>query len=291
MAKKIKIFFISVLALLVVGMTLIGVLGFNQNVDNRGSYEMQISVNFDAQDSATVLKDASEKALKDNGLNPVAVQIADDGTLIIYKFNKDVSAYATKIENSVKNEIDKLGVTDLEATNSVKVVVGGYYSQVGKVLLALGIALAVVFLYALVVVKLSGGVAVLSSTVLSALLATALLGITRIPAGAYLAIFIAIAMAIGGGLALFLATKYKAGLKTAEKVSTCQVAEKVHADMLKVYIALAGTLVVATLLSLICGLGVFMIALGVCLSAITGIVCAMSLTPIVWSAIKGKKKK
>ena len=41
--KKIKIFFVVALALIVVGFTMFGIFGFNQTVDYKPSYEVQAS--------------------------------------------------------------------------------------------------------------------------------------------------------------------------------------------------------------------------------------------------------
>ena len=291
MLKKYKIFFIAVLSLLVVGMILFGIFGINSDIDSRKAYELKVSVNIDVEDSVEVTKTASEKAIKDNGLNYVDVQVADDGMTIIYKFDKDATKIKTKVQTAVQTALDKLGNSQLEATVESNVVIGGYYKQVGKFILALGIALAIVFIYSLILEKLSGGVAVGCSTLLAGVLATAMLGITRIPAGANVGALIAIAMAVGGGLSAMLCAKYRTGLKTADKVRPNEIVENVHLSMIKVYAVLAIVLCVIALLGLILGVRVFVLMLGVALSAIVGIASSAYTTPFMWSLIKSRKKK
>ena len=289
MMKRYKIFFIAVLALLVVGMVIFGVFGFNKTIDNRNSYEMQIEVKNVGED-AELFRTSAKNALKENGLNPVSVQYLDDGDLIIYKFNKNVESKADAVKADVESGLSKATISGLTATVAVKEVVGGYLSQIGKVLLALGLSLLVVFIYALIVEKLSGGVAVGCSTVLSALLATSLIGLTRIPAGINLGIYIAISMLMGGAVSAMLSAKYRAGMKSAERVKPAELVEKVYFSMTKSYIVVAGALLVMTLLSLIGGVSLFLMGLGVLLSALSGLASAIYMTPFMWALIKGRKK-
>lgn len=287
MIKRLKIFFIAVLVLLVVGMTLFGVLGFNKTIDNRNYYVMWIEVPNVGED-AQLLKDSSEKALKDNGLNYVSVQYLDDNDMIIYKFNQDMSSKQNAVKADIQSAINSKGHT---VEVSVKQVVGGYLTQVGKVVLALGLSVVAIMIYSLIVEKLSGGLAVGCSTILSALVATALFGITRIPVGPKFGVLISISMVFGGALSAMLTAKYRAGLKTAEKVRPEEIAYNTHLSMIKSYIVIAVLLLVVTLLSLIGGVQVFLIGLGCLVSAISGIASSAYMTPFMWALIKGRKKK
>ncbi len=292
-ANKIKIFLISVLILLVVGMTLFGVLGFNQNIDNKKSYEMQVSVDQIAGESVDVLKTSSNEvlsSLNDSCLD-YSYQEMNEGAVLIYKFSYDVSEQITTVKDTVQAALVANNLGGVNAEVKVFENLGSYNSQFKNVILALGISIAIIFVYALFMNKLAGGVAVLCSSVLSALVFLALMAITRIPAQPYLAILVSACVALTSAIAVAITTKYKALYKVDDKPNVKVIAEKVNKSLRTVYIALAcGVGVISIVAGAIGLINSVFLGLGILVAGLTSISSAIYMTPCIWTLIKGRRK-
>ncbi len=292
-ANKIRIFLIVALVLLVAGMAMLGFLGFNRTIDDKSSYEMQVSVDQIAGESVGILESATESAISENGLDPVSysVQKLNDGSVLVYKFKSEVSS--DKVQ-AVKTAIQtKLNENDLSAVNAdVK-----FYENFGnndyidaKVLIALGIAIAVIFVYSIIMNKLAGSVAVLCSFILSMLLYTALMAITRIPA-TYLSILIGATAVFNAALTLVITTQYKAARKIDDKLPAMELCENVHKSLLKVYIALAVAIALGAIIAGAVGaVASIFLGLNILVAGVASMASAIYMTPLMWSLFKSKKK-
>ena len=68
-SKSMKWFTIVVIAVLVIGMTLLGVFGLNDTVDFKESYEVQVSVDQTYEDACTKMRTEAEKYFEANGID------------------------------------------------------------------------------------------------------------------------------------------------------------------------------------------------------------------------------
>ncbi len=293
--KKLKIFVITVLVLLVAGMTLLGVLGFNQTVDNKKSYEMQVSVDQIVGNSVDILKSSSVEALESvygSSMGNCSVQELNSGATIVYKFNFDVTGEISTIKTTIQTALDASDVKGVNAEVKVFENLGSYPREtIGWTALSLGIALVVICIYAFIMNKLSGGVSVLCSSVLSVLLFTALMAITRIPTEPYFVILASVTAIISSALALVFTTRYKAIIKNDEKSTPLEVCEGVNKSLFSVLISFAGlVLLTAIIVSVTCGLSSLYLGLAIIVAGIASIGSAVYMTPLIWSLIKSKKK-
>ncbi len=292
-SKKLKIFLISALVLLVAGMTIFGVFGLNQTLDNKKSYEMKISVDQVVGDSVDVLKTSADEALVNiyGSANTAFYQEMNAGSVLIYKFSEDVTENVAAIKEYIQNKLDNSSVSGVNAEVKVYENSGDYDAQAVMAIVAISIAVVVIFAYALIMNKVAGGLAVLCASILAVLLFTALMALTRIPAQPYFAILASAVAAISSALALVITSRYKALSKAKDKASKMEIAQETHASLFKVFIALvAGVLLAAIIAGATAGLTSIYIGLAILVAGVSGVASAVYMTPIIWSLIKGKKK-
>ncbi len=289
-SNKLKVFLIVVLVILVAGMAMFGFLGLNQTIDYKSSYELQVSLDQNIDDVKATFTDATVSAMNANGVkfSDFSMQEMNDGFVLIYKLNAKVED-ATKIaiQDSVNNALE---THDIQAEVKVYENLGSYDSQAGYIAIALAIAVVVTFAYSLIMNKLSGGVAVLCSSVLSAILFVALMGLTRIPAQPYFMILLSASVALALAISLVIVSRYKAFLKADDKSTAKDAVENVNKSLFKVYIAIAVcVLLSAVIAGAIGGLSTICLGLGILVAGIAGIASSVYMTPFIFSLIKGRK--
>ncbi len=291
--KKLRIFLIVALVVLVVGMAMLGFLDVNRAIDDKPSYEMQVSVDQIAGESVSVLESATEKAFSDIGLKPVSygAQKEKDGSILIYKFKSEIAnEKITAVKDVVQAELDANNLSVVKADVKVYENYGNKISLGLNVILALGIASLVIFVYALIMNKLAGGVAVLSSSVLSMLLFVALMAITRIPA-TYWSILLGATVAFNAALSLVITTKYRAVKKADDKLSSIAVCESVNKLLRKVYIVLAVAIALSGIIAGAIGaVASIFLGLSILVAGVASMASAVYMTPLIYSLFKGKKK-
>ena len=213
LSKRFKIFTVVALALVLVGMIVLGIFGFNNTVDFKGGYEVKVHVNqYTATDNTIdVAKSATEKYFSDNGLKATAYSQQADGTGLdlIYKFTSDVTEKCGGLEEAVQTALtEKAEVTGLTATASVlrfDAVSGGK----SLIILAICLSAVALFVYALFAVRLSGAVTVICTSVIGILLYTALISIFRVPVDPTGDVGAALVFALSEILSIVLAHRFK----------------------------------------------------------------------------------
>ena len=296
--KKIKYFIIATLSLLVVGITLLGVFGFNQTADFKESYELQVSIDQRAVGATEVLSTSVDEYFASKGIAPVCggKQVTDDGMGLIFKFNSDVSSYSTELKQYVEGKLLAGGINTAEVT-AVEVFVNASVIKEAEgfddwmLLVGAAVAVVCIFVYALIMTKLTGALATLFSSVLSAIGFVALLAITRLPAQPFVTIGCIFSGILGGVLALSSIARFREEDKNTanDKLSTKELVEKMLKVEKKKYllvliaVALIGVALVATTASY------FMIAgAQLIITAIVATASGYFGVPLIWNAIKNK---
>ena len=290
---KAKIFFISALGLLVLGLTVFSIFGFNQTVDYKASYEVQVSVDQKAGDVVSLMNDETDKYFNENGIKPLnfATQTLDDGMMLVYKFDCDVTESVNGLQTAIQTAIDNdATIQNVLAQVSVKEVFAKDSTNVGRVVLALSIAVVATFIIALIFEKLAGAVTVAFSSVLSAVLFIALMGLTRIPAAPFVAIGGAISVILAGVISSSTVNKYRAEYKKADKATNVQIVDKIARKSKKLYILISSAVLLVAVALCALGLPYVMIASAqIVFAGISGISSAVFGTPFMWALIKKNK--
>lgn len=293
MTNRNKFFIVVTLALIVVGMAILGIFGLNGSVDypsaNNKGYEVQVSVNMNAGDSINVLKSSTEEYFKNKGLTPVngATQTLAEGKQIIYKFNTDVTATVADLKTFIEGKLAAAGVSAVEVETEVYEV---YAKSFNKVLGFAGVLLAViavVFVYSLIMEKLAGSLATAFAMALSAILALSMIALCRVPVGGIAGIGMVAATAIGGALAIATVSRYNEEKKANSTLTNAQVIEKVAKSEKGKYIALVVACALVAIALAIVGIpnGAF-VGLQLLIGAVCGTFSAYLGSAFIWGAVK-----
>ena len=297
LSKKNKLFIVITLAVLVVGLALFGIFGFNQTIDHRKGYEVKVSVDQDAGNSLSILESATEEFFANNGLKNVefATQKADDNKTIIYKFNTDVKVDEVKLAQYLNDKlIADESVKDVTATAIYSEVIGYNEFNVGGLLFGALVGLALAFIYALIMEKLSGAVAMIGSSILSALVFVALMGLVRIPAYPALGASISVALILSALLSITTVSRFNRAFKANvnSKPNADEIAEKLIKTECKKYIYTAIAVLVGSI-----AISAFFVpymlfaGLQILLAGLVALTVSYFVTPLVWATVKGAKKK
>ncbi len=293
--KKFKWFIVATLAILVVGMTLFGIFGFNNTVDYKESYEVKVSIDQNVDDAVKILKETTDKFFETNGIDDkgYAFQTQGDGTTLIYKFSSLSDAQLAKIDGLESVLNTALASTSAEATVEPNVVSGANDLQSGWVILALGIAMVAIFIYLLIMEKLASAVAVICSSALSTLLFVALMAITRVPAIPFVEVLACLAGIIGAVLAVTTVGRYREEIKnTTGKFSAASVADAVaKKDKKKYLLALIAILVAAVAVAAFFVHYIMIMGAQIAIAGLVATFSAYFMTPFMWVLIKGRKNK
>ncbi|MBQ9734958.1 MAG: hypothetical protein IJV95_03755 [Clostridia bacterium] len=293
--KKFKWFIVATLAILVVGMTLFGIFGFNNTVDFKDSYEVKVSIDQNVDDAIKILKETTDEYFESNGINDkdYAFQEAAEGATLIYKFANVDKTLEGKLAGLTDKLNTALTTTGAQATVDINKVSGVNDLQTGWVILALGIAMVAIFIYLLIMEKLASAVAVICSSALSMLLFVAIMAITRIPAIPYVEVLACLAGIIAAVLAVTTVGRYREEVKNANgKFSAQAVAESVaKKDKKKYLLALIATLVAAVAVAAFFVPYIMIMGAQIAVAGLVATFAAYFMTPFMWTLIKGRKNK
>ena len=295
--KSFRIFLIIALSVVVVGMVFLGIFGFNRTADYGKGYEIKVHVNQYTPTSNTieVTKNAATDYFNGVGVKPLSYGQTAEGTGLdlIYKFDKDVFAQCAGLKDAVQNALDtEADVVGLTATVDCFTTDAASDGQFGKIVLAVGIATAVFFVYLLFAAKFAQAVSVVCSAVLSAILFISLASITRIPVYPTGAIAGVIAFVLSAVLSVVMTSRFKEISKLNEGLSPKEVADEGARKSLLGFILIGGLIALASLIFI--GVGpayVRFLGVEMLIADLAALFASFCFTPIVFSAIKKPSKK
>ena len=183
--SKYKIWITIMLAIVVLGFTVFGIFGFNQTIDYKTSHEAVVSMDTQLEITPEKLGETAQAYFDAKGITPVSYATQDiDGPIgkysIIYKFDKDVNLNTTEMEQYVTA---KVGSQSIVITVDYNDNVSAFSnSQVGWIVLALGLTALAMFIYLFFMEKLASAVSVLCSSIFASIMFIALLAGCRVPA-------------------------------------------------------------------------------------------------------------
>lgn len=281
--EKMKIWLVALLVLIVAGSVVWGVAGLNKDSSYKG-YK-QLAVNVTSSIAAEDIKKDTEKWLDDNGVKVVSVKVIDEQSLIYEVETKmtddDVKDGLKTALGSYEKYLDKdIPVNFTEAKGSAN------NTPALWALLAIGVSLVVLFVYALIRYKWRRALTLVASILLSIYLTICLTAIFRIPVGVNYISAIAFAFVFSGIVSLYYVNKVKALVRSAEYKGAKRIDlanSAVSATLLKTVI-----LAVATIIILVAGVIFSATPVRyVLLSAIVGVVVStavvLTVTPTLYA--------
>ena len=293
---KYKIWVLITVAVMIVGFVLFGIFGFNQKADYKNTDTVSVKVDANIGNASAVLEQSSKDYLSDNGFCYDRVEVLNNGGELVYYFNYSVKedVDATALQDAVKQA---LSTDNILAGLNVTVVVGDNVSfennYVGYVAIAGGVALAVMFIYALIVEKIAAALSYLASSIVSGLLFFAIMGLTRIPASPFILIGLVLSVLFAGGYSLVLSNRFNSVMKTVagEKENPFAVADKETMQSLIKCLFTTGAILVLSLAFIILGSSAIkVLGLQLIFVAICSVFSALAYTGLVWAGIKSNVK-
>ena len=223
--NKLKIWLIITLSVLLVGMVLFGVLGYNKSIDYRTSNEIDVkvfSVN-DSKDCAlTTANDYFDSInLKDKEYAFSSTVDGDGFVILKYKFDKSVETVNTQtLKSNIETALEEKGLT-LEVEVNVLEAKNSIFPNTLWLSISLLIAIVVIFVYLFFTEKLASALSVIISGVVSILLFISMMAITRIPASPFDEIMESVSaivtMILSAGLVVRFREEMKNTLEMIEK--------------------------------------------------------------------------
>lgn len=286
-----KIFAIVSLVLIVVGFTLFGIFGFNQDINDKTAYELEVKLEIVIDgDYSSAMKQATDGYLADVGINHNGsfFQSGSEGGTIRYKFNDNVSDKLdlAQIKTDVETAIAAIpNATPIEATVKFSEVEVTNFNQNYMGIIGAAVALVAIFIYLLFVHKLPAAVSVIVGAVVSVLLYIALVGCTRIFASDFVGVGAMISAVLTGAFTVAVAEKCRAAVKNVgnDKLSYFEIANKAVKDIFYYAIAVCALVAaagVALAITVSVGVGVQLV-----LSAIVPFVTAYALSGYTWALV------
>lgn len=284
--KNLKIWLIATLAVVVLGMTFLGVFGLNSTSVQGAHYEITVGVDQDINGASQNAKLYAETYFAEKGIKDVdySYQTMKDGATHVYKFNSATGIDAEELSAYVT---EKLANDKVVVESSVSQVVASSSNNVWGLVIALGVSAVAVFVYLAIMEKLFATISVLVSGAISAIITLSLVAITRIPVVQTWALAISASIILSSILSLVIISRCKEQSKLDTKADSATIAEKaVSNSMVRFAFVFIALVLVAVLLGLIGGIGYLtFIALTILVVVVSAVFTSLVWTPIVWSAM------
>ena len=292
--SKFKLWIVITLAVIAAGMFVLGFVGFNNPVDYKVSYQVEISTEEDINGSVALAMSTAETFFKNKGISAkeYSFEVRDNGS-VAYKFSEDVSDKIQGLEAQIQAKLDAEEL-NLEASVEVSKTSPYINKQVLGIALAAAVTLVVCFIYFSIMEKVSGAVSVLGASVISALIFTAILAITRIPAQPFAVASIALTAVVSAILSVIFIGRVKDEVRNVanDKLSNVAIADKASSKAFFTSVLVLGITVVSAILLLAIGTGYMkFLGLQVLASGVSAVFGSFVWTPMIWSVARKQKKK
>ncbi len=307
---KFKLWITITLALIVAGMTILGIFGFNQTVDYSDSYELQVKVEKNLGDANVIMTEEVDKYFAEKGIKDAEYsrQSETDGEKLIYKFKSSEALFEDAngldtIKSELKAKIEQAFVdrgSEQIKHAGLQVEVNAYSAthvinqNVWKFVLAIGIAVVVMLVYIMIMEKVAGSLTVFFNTIIASILTIALMALTRIPAYPYLYGAIAISALLSSVISMVIVNRCKEIAKNVanEKMTAGEIVEKATSLSTLRIIFMGGAILVASLLLIILGTGMLkLMGLQLLVAGASSIFTSYGFTEIFYGLLKKTNKK
>ena len=289
--SKWKIWLIITLTIVAVGMVLMGVLGMNEAVDYSKSYEVQVNIDQDVDDASKKVCAISESYFAKKGAKDTAYATQKTSTGgYIFKFAEDPGIDAEDLEQTITEALNN---SKVEVSTDIKQVVTNNKYDVLGISLILGIRAVDIFLFILIKDKFKGALAVLTASVVSTLLALALIAITRVPAMPFLPLTICGALCLGSVLSSGMVARFNIDKKNADGtgLSDNEIADKgAKASVSRILCLVCSVLVFSLVLDFVNIGYLSFVAIHTVIAGVSAGFTSLFITPVIWSAVKNNKK-
>lgn len=286
--KSVKTCLIIALCVIVAGMVMFGIYGFNNAITSEKNYEVTVSVDQNVNGAGEKVKTTADAYFKEIGVKSFTVKTIDEGAGYIYVFTEnkvDAEALEDKIQNAVGDSVvANCVVTEVNPSTS---------NQVIKLLIALGVASVAIMIYLLIVDKPAATFTVLLNAIFASVLFVATVALVRIPVFGAIEIYVLASFALSAVLTVVISGRIReiATLVGNEKLSSTEIAVKGVKDS-KVRICAFALLTVVSGVALAAIFTPYLIYTAgyILISGLIAVFASIVGTIMFWPALKRKKK-
>lgn len=296
-----KIWITIMLAIVVLGFTVFGIFGFNQTIDYKNSHEAVVSMDTQLEITPEKLGETAQAYFDAKGISPVSYATQEiDGPIgkysIIYKFDKDVNLNTTEMEQYVTA---KVGSQSIVITVDYNDNVSAFSnSQVGWIVLALGLTALAMFIYLFFMEKLASALSVLCSSVFASIMFIALLAGCRVPAYPFAGLACATAFVLATILGSGMVNRFKEEIRindtieqSKDRLTFVEIADKsACASLLRFIFAFAGVVLVSAIMIALGGAYVKFLGIQFLIAGVSAVFSSFIGIPLLWPILKKIKK-
>ncbi len=298
MSKSLKIFTVIALSAIVVGMVFLGIFGFNKTLDYDNGYELKIEIEGNygetAESTAGKMKTAAEKYFNEKGVNykNYSVETLENGNVLLIKLDQQSSEKIVIADLTAKidDAIFESGLTSSASLYKKQIFTS---SELGWVILGLGITAVIMFIYVFFTEKLAGALSVIITSLISVLLFLSLMAITRIPATPFVYTVMAFTCLLGASLSLVLVNRLSELKKNVgnDKKTGAELGDVALKSSAVRLAFVSGAILLAGLLFAIIGPAYLrFLGLQIIVSVISSLFATVSFSAVLWRVFKNDKK-
>lgn len=286
--KKWKIVLVSVLAVLLVGMVMLGIFGINNTKNYDSVNQLKVSVSLDLTESSEKAQATTEKYLQDKSIDTYSFgsQILNDGRVFVYQIKSgdvNVDELKTAIDTAINNNKVNVKVDVSEITV--------YSENQGlRIVGAMAITAVAIFVVLFFVEKWKSALTVACTSILSVLIFFALINVTRIPAVSLLGVSLGVSFLIGAVLSSVVIVRFREIIKNSSNKSIAEIANQgVQSSLLRICFVCVALAVLGALVAVLLGGYSVFVGLQIVLASLVAGACTVFVTPLLWVLFNDKK--
>ena len=293
--KSFKIALSIFLVIILAGMVLVSLFGFNKSVDYNKSYEIVVGVDQNVGSASDIVKDTADEFFAKNNVKPVSIttQKLDSGARYIYKFNAPTGVVESQLKDAIQTAINsEESIKNLVATVSIDEVVVAKNASEINVIFVIAIAIVASLVYLIFTEKFATALTAIINSVISTVLYIAIIGASRIPVNATFDVFILTSFALSFIVTLGLTERFKeiALLKGDGKVDLSEVVVSgLKLSVVRLIFVLMAMVIVGVILAVI-NFGFIFLALQLIIAGISAVASAVIFTCAFWPLFKKVQK-
>ena len=278
-----KVWLLLTVAIVLGGVILLSVLGFNNTVDYTKGYELTVGVNYKV-DNQDIIDDVAEEYLAEKGISyeKYSKVYVNDGQKVIYRFDKIVDVDVNALDKLIVEKLDNnLAVVSVEfnefTTNRENAVL--------FLVLALLISEVVVFFFTLILGKVKVALITMLASIVSVVSYLGMVALFRVPICSFIGVFTALSCLFGLGLSTILSFSIRQTQKllTDEKQPLKDIVANVVRKNLFKFICIGSAVLLLSVLMLIFG-GIYVkfVALHLILASVSSFATTLIGVPFAW---------
>ena len=293
--KTFKVALSIILAVILAGMVVVSLFGFNKSADYNKSYEIVVGVDQCVGSASEIVKETADEFFAKNNVKPISIstQSLNNGARYIYKFNSPTNVVASQLKDAIQTAVNSDNtIESLVASVSISEVAVANNNSNLNIVFVMAIAIVVAFVYLAITEKYATSFVAIINSVISSILFIAIIGASRIPINATFDAFILSSFALSFILTLGLTERFKEilVLKGDSKPNLTEIVSLgLKLSIVRLIFVLLAILVVGIILTVV-NFSYLFLALQILIAGISAVLSVAIFTCILWPLFKKVQK-